>query len=171
MATTAQRAHIGALLDMFSAHAAQLGYPPGDRRTAEDAMDWTLTEAQMLTLLKNGHSIQFDCSETDSWIFRCVGLWPYKTSAGFTGTWLQWLLNRYTNPKIAALGAPVIFGIDQEPEGHHMALVRHPDPKHGNPVLGSHGEPGWDEITFEDELGRQQRLGFTGWTFLNITRA
>ena len=168
--TVAQRKHAKALIELFHSHASQCGYPPHDNRTALDNYDWHLTEAQMTTLLLNKHSIQFDCSETDSWIYKCVGAWACGAPAGYTGTWLSMGLERYSDGARAGLAAPVIFGIETKPDGHHMGLVYKTDPKHGNPVIAEHGRPGFDLTPLHDVVTRQTAEGYPGYTFLNVSR-
>lgn len=168
--TTAQRTHARTLMDLLKLHAAQLAYPPGDNRTSRESYDWTLTEAQMTTLLMQGHVIEFDCSDSSSWIYEQVGAWPRSRGPGYTGTWLELGLPRYTNGKIAGLAAPVFFGIDREPTGHHMGLVHTVDPKGGNPLISEHGRAGWAFTRLHDVIARQTAEGYPGYTFLNVSR-
>lgn len=157
-------------MDLFHAHAAQMLYPPSDQRNGVEAYDWTLTEAQIQTLLLNGHTLEFDCSDSSSKIYELMGCWPKSRGPGYTGTWLQLGLTRYTNGKIAGLAAPVIFGIDRKPDGHHMGLVQTPDPKHGNPIISEHGKTGWAYTSLQDIVARQTGEGYPGFTFLNVSR-
>lgn len=170
MATTAQRTHAVALMDQFRAHAAQMLYPPHDQRTQQEAWDWNLTEAQMHTLLTNGHTIEFDCSDSASWIACQSGFWPRSRGPGYTGTWLSLGLPRYTDGKQALRAAPCIYGIATESTGHHMALVRTPDLKNGNPLMSEHGSAGWSFTRHLDIVARQTAEGYPGYTFLNISR-
>ena len=141
MATVAQRQHVKHLCDVFKAHAGDLLYPPHDWRTRQDATDWHLNEGQLVSLLEHGQTISFDCSETVSWMFKCVGLWPFGY-AGYTGTWIDWLgKHAYTDARQAETAVPVIFG---EGTGHHMGVVYRPDPVKGNPLIAGHGRPGFD---------------------------
>lgn len=168
--TRAQRAHGAALMDEFMAHAAQMLYPPHDNRTGREAYDWTLSEAQMHTLLLNHHPIEFDCSDSSSWIYKAIGAWPASRGPGYTGTWLGLGLTRYKDGKIAQIAAPVIFGIDTKPDGHHMGLVHTPDPHGGNPLISEHGSPGWAFTHLHDIAARQTAEGYGGYTFLNVSR-
>lgn len=159
MATKAQREHIAGLIDTLKSHAAQLDYPPHDVRGPLDTLSFHLTEQQAVHVLENGGRLQFDCSELDAWLLKCVGLWPYSYP-GFTGTFLA-LLPHYTDPRAANIGAMVVFGPGT---GEHMATVRTPDPKGGNPLLASHGRPGFDLIRLRDEA----RFHSPPVTFLSI---
>lgn len=156
-------------MDQFRAHAAQCLYPPHDQRTQQETSDWHLTEAQMHTLLLQGHTVEFDCSDSSSWIYKACGLWPASRGQGYTGTWLDLGLTRYTEGKYALQAAPCIFGIDTEPTGHHMGLVHTPDPK-GNPLISEHGSAGWAFTRLHDIVARQTGEGYPGYTFLSITR-
>jgi len=165
MATVAQRQHVKHLCDVFQAHARLLLYPPHDWRTRQDATDWHLNETQLTTLLEHGQSVSFDCSETVSWMFKCVGLWPFGY-AGFTGTWMDWLgKHAYTDPRQAELAVPVIFG---RYPGHHMGVVYRPDPVKGNPLVAGHGRPGFDIRRLTDLAAEQAASGHPGVTFLSI---
>lgn len=157
-------------MDMFHAHAAQILYPPGDQRNGVEAYDWALSEPQLTTLLLNGHQLEFDCSDSSSWIYTATGCWLKSRGPGYTGTWLDLGLTRYGNGKIAGLAAPVIFGIDTKPDGHHMGLVHSPDPEHGNPIVSEHGKAGWAFTRLDDIVARQTGEGFGGYTFLNVSR-
>lgn len=168
--TVAQRSHARDLMDLFKKHAAQMAYPPGDQRNGLEAYDWTLTESQITTLLMQGHMMEFDCSDSSSKIYELTGCWPRSRGPGYTGTWLNLGLPRYQNGKIAGLAAPVIFGIDRKPDGHHMGLVHTPDPEHGNPVISEHGSSGWKFTPLHDVVARQTAEGYGGYTFLNVSR-
>lgn len=169
--TSAQRQHAKKLMDQFHAHAAQMLYPPQDQRNGQEAYDWGLTEAQLTTLLLNGHQLEFDCSDSSSWIYTAIGAWLKSRGPGYTGTWLDDLgLQRYTNGHTAGLAAPCIFGIDTKPTGHHMGLVHTPDPKGGNPIISEHGSAGWAFTTLHDIVARQTAEGYPGYTFLNVSR-
>lgn len=159
-------------MDEFMAHAGQLLYPPHDQRNGVEAWDWTLTEGYVHTLLLQGHDLEFDCSDSSSWIFDKVGAWPRSlaTTPGYTGTWLDLKLSRYQDGKIAQIAAPVIFGIDRVSTGHHMGLVHTPDPKNGNPVISEHGRAGWAFTRLHDVIARQTSEGYPGYTFLNVSR-
>jgi hypothetical protein len=165
MATTAQRVHVQGVLAFLYKYRAQLDYPPNDVRGSADARQWGLTEGAAEKVLEGGGRMEFDCSQCAAWVWRCAGLWPWS-QPGWTGSDLALTqFPHYTNPKDALAGAGVVFGV---PPGHHMALVWEPDTHGGNPVLGSHGEPGFDRITLQDEAARQASLGAHGVTFLSI---
>jgi cell wall-associated NlpC family hydrolase len=168
--TSNQRKHAAALMDDFMTHASQILYPPSDQRNGLEAYDWGLTEAQLHTLLLNRHQVEFDCSDSSSWIYAQVGAWPKSRGPGYTGTWLGLGLTRYKDGKIAQVAAPVIFGTDKKPDGHHMGLVHTPDPKHGNPIISEHGSAGWAFTHLKDVIARQTAEGYPGYTFLNVSR-
>ena|SRR5579862_737047 len=170
MATTAQRQHAVAVMDTLHAHASLCLYPPHDQRTQVEQADWYLSEAKLETLVMQGHTIEFDCSDSSSWIYKVCGLWPVSRGQGYTGTWLDLGLSRYTDGRQALKAAPVIFGIDREPTGHHMGLVHTPDPKNGNPLVSEHGSPGWAFTRLHDIVARQTGEGYPGYTFLNVSR-
>jgi hypothetical protein len=157
-------------MDQFHSHAALCLYPPGDQRNGQEAYDWSLSEAKLTTLLMQGHTVEFDCSDSSSWIYACVGAWPRSRGPGYTGTWLSLGLPRYTEGKYAGLAAPCIFGIDTKPTGHHMGLVHTPDPKGGNPLISEHGSAGWRFTRLSDVIARQTAEGYPGHTFLNVSR-
>jgi hypothetical protein len=165
VATEAQRQHITAVtMELFS-YGAWLAYPPNDVRTSLDAMSWHLTETAAFTLLKEGHVLQFDCSEMYAWVLRCAGCW-HQSQPGYTGTDLTVLQPHYTNPRDAEVGAGVVFGPGT---GHHVAWVIKPDQKNGNPGLAGHGRPGFTLNTLEQEAAEQAALGYPGVTFCSIT--
>lgn len=164
MATTVQRHHIAGLLTFLHSHAGQLRYPPGDVRTQADATAWHLTETQAEHLLEHGGYMQMDCSEFCSWVLKCVGCWPWG-SPGYTGSHLASIRPVYTNPRDADVGALVVFGPGT---GHHEAIVEVPDHLHGNPVLASHGRPGFDRVTLDALAASQAAEGHPGVRLLSI---
>ena len=165
MATTAQRAHAVAVMDYMHAHAAQLDYPPDDQRTWRDSQSWAMSEQTCEHVLNGGGRWQGDCSEYGSWVLKCAGLWHWN-QPGWTGSHLELLTQHYTDPKLALAGALVVFGPG---DGHHEAIVHTPDPKHGNPVISSHGHPGLDVIPLAVEAERQASMGYPGVRFLSIS--
>jgi len=163
MATTAQRQHVGQVLAMLERYAGQLDYPPGDVRTWQDAYTWKLTEQEATHLLALGHRLQSDCSEFCPWVLRCAGLWPWP-DCGYTGSHLE-RLPVYSDPRHALTGALAVFGPGA---GHHEAIVWHPDPKGGNPVLASHGHAGFDVVTLRELEASQTAEGYPGVRMLSI---
>ena len=163
MATVAQRKHVLAVLDFFHAHAGHLLYPPKDVRTAFDNECWHWSEHTTEVMLNSGHYWQGDCSEFGSYVLKCAGVWKWNT-AGATSSHLQ-LLPVYSNPKDALTGALVVFGPGG---GHHEAVVHTPDPRYGNPLLSSHGRPGFDAVKLRDLEAEQTSMGYPGVRFLSI---
>lgn len=167
MATQAQRQHVHALIGYLHAHASQLDYPPGDHRDSHDTASWHLTEQQADHVLAGGGRMRFDCSEMDAWILKCAGLWHWS-DPGYTGSHLTRLPVHYRDPRIAKVGALVVFGTDTLPTGHHEAIVYTPDPLHGNPLLGSHGHAGYDLVHLLDMAAAQAASGYHGYVLLSI---
>lgn len=168
MATKAQRHHAATVMDEMYVHRAQLAYPPNDQRTGRDGYSWSLTEQEAMHLLAAGGTMQFDCSEYAPWVLKCAGCWPFS-QPGWTGAHLTWWAAKrwpiYTDAKAAGVGALVIFG---EGNGHHEGIVHTPDPHHGNPVLSSHGRPGLDRPTLQEEAASQAADGHPGVRFLSV---
>lgn len=164
MATTAQRAHLHALMDEMRGFASQLDYPPGDQRDSRDDHSWRLTETNALHVLRAGGRLQMDCSEWGSWLLKCAGLWRWS-EPGWTGSHLKLLPIHYVNAKVARTGALVVFGGG---DGHHEAMVYEADPEHGNPILCSHGQPGLSFPMLSVEQAWQTTHGHAGVRFLSI---
>lgn len=163
MATTAQRTHGLHLLDFFHAHAAHLLYPPGDEPTSFDRECWHWSEQTTEHVLSKGGYWQGDCSDWGSYVWKCCGIWRAPVP-GWTGSILK-VCPTYTNAKAAGILAGVVFGPG---DGHHFALVHTPDPKHGNPLLSSHGRPGFDAVHLKDLEAEQTRMGHPGVRFCSI---
>jgi hypothetical protein len=154
-------------MELCHAHSQQFLYPPHDQRTQLEAQDWHLSETQFDTLLTAGHLVEYDCSDLASYLMRLVGVWPTSRGPGYTGTWLDLGLPRYTDGKQALIAAPVIFGAYP---GHHMGLVFKPDAVKGNPLIFEHGSPGIALTPLESVVARQTGEGHPGYTFLNVSR-
>ena len=163
MATAAQRQHVLSVLDFFHRHAGQLLYPPGDQRTWRDSQSWNLSEQACEHLLAAGGYWQGDCSEFGSYVLKCAGLWHWS-QPGYTGSHLQ-LLPHYADAREAYVGALVVFGPGT---GHHEAIVHTPDHRNGNPLLASHGRPGFDLVKLRDLEAEQTASGFPGVRLLSI---
>jgi hypothetical protein len=163
VATVAQRSHLHALMVYMHAHRAQLDYPPDDIRTWRDAQSWAMTEQTLDHVLNGGGRWQGDCSEYCPFLLKLAGCWPYK-QPGATGTHLQ-LLPVYHDARGAMIGALVVFGGGT---GHHEAMVKEPDPIHGNPLLSSHGRAGLDEVRLKDLAASQAASGYPGVRLLSI---
>ena len=163
MATHAQREHVKAFLDFCAAHPKGLLYPAGDQRTARDGISWHLTEGEFERRLNRGGKWQGDCSEFGSYALKVAGLWPFS-GPGYTGSHLTDLPDHYTDGKRARVGALVVFGLDHDPHGVHEAVVWDPDPTGGDPVVASHGRPGFDRLRVSDFSGPE----FAGHVYLSI---
>jgi hypothetical protein len=162
--TRAQRLHAATLTRELYAHRARFGYPPGDQRTARDNISWHLTEQEMMHALETGSEpVQLDCSETWPWVLRCCGAWHWS-GPGWTGSHLE-TLTVYHDARAAGIAAGVVFGPG---DGHHEGWVLEPDPHGGNPLLGSHGEPGFDIVRLYDLAASQAAEGYPGVRFLSV---
>jgi len=133
VATAAQRRELLALMDYCVAHRGQVHYPPGDVRTEKVATIKSWVDIHARVTRVGGWTI--DCSQMDEALLRAAGcVLPFRD--GYTGSFLQHLPH-YTDGRNANVGGLVVFGPGT---GHHMAMVHTPDPKHGNPLLMSHGQ-------------------------------
>ena len=161
MATQAQRQHGLHYMKFLLAHEKQVHYPWNDVRTHADDFTFHLTEQAVVRLLEHGGSIQFDCSQSTYQIWRAMGLHiPYK-GPGYTGSMLA-TMRHYENPKVAQIGAACVYGPGT---GHHVSLVYEPDPKHGDPLMFSHGREAGPVLVRWSEQRKQQPAGTT---FLSI---
>jgi hypothetical protein len=165
MATDAQRAHGAALMDLFLKHSGQVIYPPGDVRTGQEAADWNLTEQKLDAVFAAKLTVEFDCSDYSAYLLKLMGCWPWL-SPGWTGSDLLAVgqMPHYTNAKLAKVMALCVWGTAP---GHHMAPVRFPDPKGGNPTFYSHGENGIQVVTLAEETVRQ---GGRPHVFLSVAK-
>ena len=164
MATHAQRLHALHVLDYFADHSNQLLYPPDDIRTARDNWCWHWSEQTLHHVLDGGGCWQGDCSEFCSYVLKCAGLWKWATP-GATSTHVNFL-PVYTNAKAADIGALVVFGLGG---GHHEAIVHTPDHRNGNPLLASHGSPGYHLVRLRDLEAEQTAAGHPGVRLLAIS--
>jgi hypothetical protein len=151
-------------MDFFHAHASHLLYPSGDVRTARDNECWHWSEQTTEHVLNSGGYWQGDCSEFCPTILRFAGLWKWSTP-GATSSHVSGMFPIYENPKAAGVGALVVFGPGG---GHHEAIVHTPDPRNGNPLLASHGSPGYHLVRLRDLAASQAASGHPGVRFLSI---
>lgn len=163
MATTAQRAHVVAVLDFFHRHASHLLYPPHDVRTWRDNECWHWSEQTTEHVLENGGYWQGDCSEFCPTALRFAGLWKYA-QPGATSSHVE-MFPVYHDAKLAYPGALVVFGPGG---GHHEAIVHTPDHRYGNPLCSSHGRPGLVLAKLRDLEAEQTRMGHPGVRLLSI---
>jgi hypothetical protein len=164
MATEAQRTHVVHVLDHLHTFASHLLYPAGDQRTNRDGVSWRLSETQAFAMLAGGGYWQGDCSEFCPWVLKCAGLWRW-VQPGATSTHLELLPVHYHDARGALPGALVVFGPGG---GHHEAIVHTADPAHGNPLLASHGRPGYDLVRLHDLAAAQAAEGYPGTVLLSI---
>ena len=145
-------------------HERQIHYPLHDVRGAADAATWRLSLKQLYAKLAGGGSIQFDCSQSSTQLFKWLNLkdpngLDYRYP-GYTGTMLEHL-RHYSNPEDAYVGALCVFGPGT---GHHVSVVY----EHGaDPLLWSHGREGGPELV---RLSNQRTYQPTPVTFLNVSR-
>lgn len=140
------------LMVLLSEHAHLVQYPPGDVRGGLDKLTWRLTEKELLHRLAAGLPIQFDCSQCFTQLCRWAGLkdpsgFNYRV-CGYTGTILAYASKHdaiYTDPRKAGIGAPALFG---PRTAEHVSTVMEPG---DDPLMGSHGRPGFDELLLSVE--------------------
>lgn len=131
--TAAQRRELLALMDYCLAHRGQVHYPPHDVRSEKVGTITSWVDIHHRIARPGGWEI--DCSQMCEALLRAVGCHlPFRD--GYTGSFLEHLPH-YTDGRAAYVGAVVVFGPGT---GHHMAMVHTRDPKHGNPLLFSHGQ-------------------------------
>jgi hypothetical protein len=140
MATQAQRNAIAGLLDFLLEHRGQVHYPPivhGQivrRETVHDIR----TVAELKRRVRRTEGWTVDCSQCVTGVLLAAGCRNPNgfNTDGFTGTLLEHLPH-YHDPRAAYIGALAVFGPGT---GHHVAIVRHRDTHHGNPVMLSQGQ-------------------------------
>jgi len=123
-----------------------------------------LTEVEMRAKLDSGGSLTMDCSEAVTCLCKWAGLddpnGNHYNGDGYTGTLLAHLPH-YTNPRIAQVGALVVYGPET---GHHVSMVLEPGE---DPLLWSHGREA-GPVTVR--LSAQKRQQPAPATFLSIAR-
>lgn len=141
MITTAQRATMLHLMNYLIVHRGQVHYPSGDIR--RERVGTIAHPADIYARVGRPQGWTVDCSQMAEAIVRAVGVHlPFRD--GFTGSFLEHLPH-YADGRGAYIGGPVVFGPGT---GHHMALVHTRDPKHGNPLLFSHGQEADPRLIF-----------------------
>jgi hypothetical protein len=102
-----------------------------------------------------------DCSEAVYALLHWAGFEPPGGSWEYGNTdTLYHHLTHYHDARNALTGAIVVFG--DYPGTHHTAMVRHPDPRHGNPTLWSHGQESDPRlISLVDEWRAQRGRPYT----------
>jgi hypothetical protein len=127
------------IMDLLRNHEPQIHY-----RMLRPMVTQHLSEHELELLLQHGSGISMDCSESTTLVCRLAGLaspsgprYPYSSGLGNTDT-MYAHLPHYGDPRRALTGALCIFG--RYPGTDHVAIVRRPDAKHGDPTLWSHGQ-------------------------------
>lgn len=161
--TTAQRIHAVAVMDFMYAHAAHLLYPHNDVRTTLDNECWHWSEQTMEHVLNAGGYWQGDCSEFCPFVLKCAGAWKW-TTPGATASHVT-MFPTYEDARQAYPGALVVFGAGG---GHHEAIVHTADHRGGNPLLASHGRPGFDLVRLKTLAASQAASGHPGVQFLSV---
>lgn len=165
--THADRQRLHSIMETLIRHKAQLDYPLHDVRGAKDAATFHLTWAEAQAKLTAGDHLMFDCSGC----VTCIDKWAgglkdpnglaYQHE-GYTGTMLRHLPH-YTDPKLARVGALVVFG---PATGEHVAMVLAPDSQRGDPELFSHGARG---LSGPILLSAERRFHDPPVTLLNVS--
>ncbi len=161
--TTAQRTHAVAVMDYMHQHSAHLLYPHNDVRTSLDNECWHWSEQTLHHVLDGNGYWQGDCSEFCPFVLKCTGAWRWSTP-GATSSHVT-MFPVYEDAKAAYPGALVVFGSGG---GHHEAIVHTADHQHGNPLLASHGRPGFDLVRLHDLAASQAAAGHPGARFLSV---
>jgi hypothetical protein len=133
VATTDQRTHLKALLDLVCANRGTFAY------LAQRPMaNIGLYERDLVQAIAHHRLLDMDCSEFVKWMFKLAGL---KDPTGFNmapfgnSTSMYDTLTHFTDPMETALGTIVVFG----PEGdNHAAIVYTGGIE--DPILVSHGD-------------------------------
>ncbi len=159
MATPAQRAHLGALMDMLVQHEPLIHYV--QKRPMSTSR---YTEQELADRFKQKKTISMDCSESVTLLCHLAGLADPNgndyNGTGFTGTMLNHL-NHYTSPLSAGVGALVVFGPG---DGDHVCMVR----KQGrDPLLFSHGT---ERGPWFIHLSEEKKFQHAPTTFLSIAK-
>lgn len=138
MTAQAHRTHLFALMKYLVDHEPKVHY---EMLRPMETVHWT--EATLKTNILKPAGIKMDCSETVTALCHWAGLRNpnngRKTYDGYGNTdTLYAYLPHYHDPRKARVGALALWGT--YPDTHHVAMVYEPDPKHGNPLLMSHGQ-------------------------------
>lgn len=160
MATTAQRAHLHALMLWTVAHEPRIHYaqvrPMRTRGLAEQQIADRFADAE--------GTLTLDCSEAVTLLCRLAGLRDPNgrgyDGSGYTGTLLEHLPH-YTQATRADTGALVVYGPGS---GDHVSMVCEPG---RDPLLWSHGS---DRGPVLVRLSEQRREHRPPVVFLSIAR-
>ncbi len=153
-------------MDYTVRHAGQIHYR---QFRPMDTTDWT--EPHLRSILSGGSDVWMDCSEGVTALCKWAGLADpngnHYNGYGFTDTLYKHLTKHYHDGRHALTGAIVIWG--DYPGTHHTAMVRHADPKYGNPLLwsmGSESDPRF--ISLVDETRAQRGRPYTFCSIANL---
>jgi len=158
MVTDSQRQRMGRIMDILVNNEPEVHYK--EIRPMPTCSIKSLTSLEKQLTSKSG--ITMDCSESVTLICKLAGLEDPNGSdyncRGFTGTLLE-NLPHYSEPRIAKIGALVVFGPGT---GEHVCMVRH---RGKNPILFSHGQ---ERGPFYISLSEEQKFHKKPITFLSI---
>lgn len=133
MATTDQRTHLQALLDLACAHPGNFGY-----LALRPMANIGLYERDLVTAIGRDEQLRMDCSEFAKLMFKMAGLKdptgynyaPYGNSNSMYET-----CSHFTDPLATLLGSLVVFGADG---ADHVAIIY--DAGITDPLVVSHGD-------------------------------
>jgi hypothetical protein len=168
MMTTARRHAALSVWEYLFRMKDRVGYPPGDVRTQTIHSVGTMRE--LTTLVDSPDGLVVDCSQLVELVCH-VGGWLSPSGSyaydNATASMLAGPCRKFTNPRQAGLMGIVVFlNYEGDKGGHHTAFVVEPDPLHGNPTLGSHGQQSDPrEIRLRDE---QVSQGGRPYVFLSV---
>jgi hypothetical protein len=160
LTTEVEREKMAMLMDTLVENEPEVHYK--EIRPMPTCSIHSVTELRKQLASKNG--ITMDCSESVTLICKLAGLKDPNGNdfncRGFTGTLLK-NLPHYTDPRIARIGALVVFGPG---DGEHVCMVRH---RGKNPTLFSHGQ---ERGPFYISLSEERKFHASPVRFLNISK-
>jgi hypothetical protein len=158
MVTDSQRQKMGMIMDLLINHEPAIHYKEIRPMQTTNIM----SIVQLKVKLEQDGGITMDCSESVTLISKLAGLQDpngnHYDGYGFTGTLLE-NLPHYEDPRIAKIGAMVVFGPGT---GEHVCMVRH---RGMNPILFSHGQ---ERDPIYISLSEERKFHKPPVTFLSI---